>query len=468
MVPVLKSTRTHTRLATGHQISHHGSSWKTNDNLNESGGGVNDRVTTGFDHKGVPPSRVKYPISFLSSHNWLKLSQVYDSSTLTSSALKTMYGFTSPHTAAASGPWIAQTPKIPQLGFNTDSPQQTTIFSGERGDPEACIFVANLNSSKTDQQLRWGIIQFFSAWGPILHAKVSRDMMGRTYSFVQFHTPEVAARAIADAQGKMFEDRPLRIEKAKVNRTLFIARLGNKLTQGSIEEAMLRSYLESFGPLQELTFMNNFIVASSRGCALARFRYRQDAIKAYTRTAMHPFQDFVVEWGVNCENLDDGNGASLYITNLPSDTLVSHLLDRFSKYGLIEHVELKNDKRFAFIRYSDPKAAAHCVAIENGAILSRYTIGVQFSNQSHGQASAPFRSTRVTAQRSASVEYPPLRVSNYVNIEPFPLPGPPPHSMRPLQPLSVPFSGTYPTVTSRPLDPHACQQTQFIGTTRNS
>ena len=55
-----------------------------------------------------------------------------------------------------------------------------------RGEPEACIFVASLSSKRSDRELHRDVMDHFGQWGKVLSAKVSRDAMGRPFSFVQF------------------------------------------------------------------------------------------------------------------------------------------------------------------------------------------------------------------------------------------------------------------------------------------
>ncbi|KAG0329004.1 hypothetical protein BG000_000254, partial [Podila horticola] len=100
-----------------------------------------------------------------------------------------------------------------------------------RGEPQACLFVASLCSTRTEAELVDSVTKHFSKWGPLLNIKVLKDWAGRPYSFVQFvHVPH-AQRAMAEAQNSVVDGRHIRIEQARVNRTLFILRIVRSTTE---------------------------------------------------------------------------------------------------------------------------------------------------------------------------------------------------------------------------------------------
>lgn len=111
------------------------------------------------------------------------------------------------------------------------------------------------------------------------------DSRNRPYAFVQYTTEKEAKRAIKNAQGALLNNRPIRCEHARVNRTLFFAPKFQEICPPTQE---LQAYLQSFGEIEE------FLQASKAPLPNAdefkdnewfvRFVYRDDATAAYTDT----------------------------------------------------------------------------------------------------------------------------------------------------------------------------------------
>lgn len=53
------------------------------------------------------------------------------------------------------------------------------------------------------------------------------DSKNRPYAFVQYQTEKEAKEAIKNAQGALLNNRPIRCEPARVNRTLFLTPKSN-------------------------------------------------------------------------------------------------------------------------------------------------------------------------------------------------------------------------------------------------
>ncbi|ODQ50537.1 RNA-binding domain-containing protein, partial [Saitoella complicata NRRL Y-17804] len=92
----------------------------------------------------------------------------------------------------------------------------------DRPKPSACLFVASLAASRTDEQLLASVSAHFAKWGPPLHVKVLKDPLQRPYAFVQFSNDEEATRAMTEAHNTVVDGRHIRVEKARVNRTIWI------------------------------------------------------------------------------------------------------------------------------------------------------------------------------------------------------------------------------------------------------
>eukprot|EP00842_Homolaphlyctis_polyrhiza_P001951 jgi/Hompol1/2757/HPOL_001451-RA len=145
-----------------------------------------------------------------------------------------------------------------------------------RGLPQACLFVASLTTAKTDTQLHNSITKKLSEWGELLNVKVMRDWLGRPYSFVQFKAIEDAERALAEANGIAIEGRKIRIERARVNRTLYIAKLDPSITEAEVE-----STVREYGEIEDMKLLHDASTGEFKHCGYFKYRFREDAIEAY-------------------------------------------------------------------------------------------------------------------------------------------------------------------------------------------
>lgn len=147
----------------------------------------------------------------------------------------------------------------------------------QRHDPKACLFVASLSSSRTEEHLHKSVTHHFEQWGPVAHVKVMTDCANRPYAFVQFVNVDDAQRAMMEAHDTVLDGRHIRIERAKVNRTIFLA----KFAKAFSKDDMMR-ILEKFGPIEDLVVLENLQTGESKGCGFVRFRFRDDAIYAFS------------------------------------------------------------------------------------------------------------------------------------------------------------------------------------------
>ncbi|ORX89985.1 hypothetical protein K493DRAFT_305307 [Basidiobolus meristosporus CBS 931.73] len=194
----------------------------------------------------------------------------------------------------------------------------STSHSIKRASPQGCIFVASLAASKTDEELHESVTKHFSKYGKLLNVKVLKDWKQRPYSFVQFENVHDAKRALTEAHHTILDGRHIRVEQARVNRTLFIAKISRSLNE------------------------ENYQTGRSKGCGFVKFCYRDDAIRAYSELRVN--SKWVVEWA---PNLERGSGqvdrTSVFIGQLNQKLVTQSLLeDKFGKYGKIELLNLVN------------------------------------------------------------------------------------------------------------------------------
>ncbi|KAF9976820.1 hypothetical protein BGZ73_007727 [Actinomortierella ambigua] len=204
-----------------------------------------------------------------------------------------------------------------------------------RGEPLACLFVASLSASRTDAQLFESVSNHFSQWGKLMHVKVLKDWMNRPYSFVQF------------------ED--------------------------------IRKILEEYGSVEDVSILHDSSPSGSRRYALARFAYRDDAIKAFVtlRASSH----WAVEWAPNTNTSSLLDRDAIFVGQLnPAQVTKEALRERFEQYGNIKGITLLNRGRlgtrapiaYAFIEYSSDREASEAIEHENNTEFQGHTISVQY------------------------------------------------------------------------------------------
>ncbi|KAJ3416298.1 hypothetical protein HDV05_002238 [Chytridiales sp. JEL 0842] len=249
-----------------------------------------------------------------------------------------------------------------------------------KGLPQACLFVASLSSARTDDQLLESVTTHFRQWGPLSNVKVLKDWLSRPYAFVQFDSVEDAARALVEAHNTVIDNRHIRVEQARVNRTLFIAKFNRS------QPDQVREVLQRYGPIEDLTLLQDYQTGKSKGCGFVKYCFREDAIKAFL--GLRQSQKWVVEWAAN---LDRGSveldTRSVFVGQLNQGIVTQSLLEeKFGVYGEIENIQLINrhphglDSRpaFAFIRFVHEDSAEKAVEQENAKQWLDRTIRVQF------------------------------------------------------------------------------------------
>ncbi len=88
---------------------------------------------------------------------------------------------------------------------------------------------------------------------------------------------EEAQRALVEAHHTIVDGRHIRIEQARVNRTLFLAKFDKNLSEDEI-----RTIIRQYGPIEELTILHNHETGKNKGCGFVKYSFREDAIAAFT------------------------------------------------------------------------------------------------------------------------------------------------------------------------------------------
>ncbi|TPX38357.1 hypothetical protein SmJEL517_g00344 [Synchytrium microbalum] len=351
--------------------------------------------------------------------------------------------------AAESNSQHVRTPEVPP------APSEEEVLEPEhpKGLPAACLFVASLSSSRTDEQLQESVSKHFEQWGTLLHVKVLKDVMSRPYSFVQFENPDDAKRALAAAHSTTVDGRRIRVEQARVNRTLFIARFARHAADTSVQshERFLMDCLTRFGPVEDLTVVNDDF-GRSRNCAYVKFAFRDDAIRAFIGVRRN--HRWICEWcesNLNMsisteypERADTGrNGQyvdynSIFVGNLTPKVTYQLLEQRFGEYGSITgmrlHDAVKNGATntkpaHAFVTYKEEESAYRAVEDTNGQTWIDRPLKVQLK-ESPGNRPQPYMNQQhlqTSAQAAPLAPLPPhMMPPIYMNQQYQNYPPPPP------------------------------------------
>lgn len=101
----------------------------------------------------------------------------------------------------------------------TRSPSTPSNDDRSRSDeePDGCLFVASLVSTRSPQEIENILSNFFSRWGDVVAVRSLRDWLQRPFAFVQFKDPKDAQKALVEAHKTICDGREIRVEAARVN-----------------------------------------------------------------------------------------------------------------------------------------------------------------------------------------------------------------------------------------------------------
>merc|ERR1712232_1253850 len=243
----------------------------------------------------------------------------------------------------------------------------------------------------------------FGKYGEILKIKLLKDHVSRPYAFVQFSEADDASDAIEQTKGITVNDRRLRVERARVNRTLFIAKISRQM-----QDDQLKEIVEEYGEVESVTIIKNHQTNRSKGCGFVKFAFREDAVYALSELKNNIQHKWVVEWATSNNDpeslrVDKNN---IFVGGLnPQEITDEKLNERFSAYGEIESLTLVNRENntdidqeennlsspspndptisrqrnaFAFIRYKDESYSAAAIKEQNGIEWLGKRIRVQY------------------------------------------------------------------------------------------
>ncbi|KAJ3416301.1 hypothetical protein HDV05_002241 [Chytridiales sp. JEL 0842] len=261
--------------------------------------------------------------------------------------------------------------------------------------PQGCIFAANLNSSRTDEQLYESVYKHFSQWGELQSVKVERDeKKTKPFAFIQFVRIADAKRALLESPNTIIDNRAIRVEKANVHRTLFIHKFGKAMTYDQIYKL-----LEQFGPVEDLTLLHLRNRTETRGPGFVKFFTREDAIKAFLQLKRQ--YKWTVDWSTNVNRQEvEIDKSSIFVGKINQEAVtIEALREKFGRYGAMEVCQLVNKfpfgpgarPAFAFIRYVESESAELAIQEENGTRWLDKIIKVQYREKAYREALAEAR-----------------------------------------------------------------------------
>ncbi|KAI4851488.1 hypothetical protein E4T44_02103 [Aureobasidium sp. EXF-8845] len=232
--------------------------------------------------------------------------------------------------------------------------------------PSACIFVANLDRTRSGLDLTEAVKDAFAEIGPCW-VKVRFDRKNIPAAFVQFQTDEEAAKANALLHGTRIFGRPCRIKNARAPRTVFVSRRD----QADLFVPEAKYHLEQYGKIEHFwtpshteramynlpagAFMRFELFQS---CQIASRALRNHETLVFTLAQTEKRQPAPTSYNTILPEIVPN---AIYVGDLPYDIDQNTLLLIFSHYGRISTVEVRKTQKkelaYAFIYFEKDDAA---------------------------------------------------------------------------------------------------------------
>ncbi|CAO3649650.1 unnamed protein product [Mucor fragilis] len=277
--------------------------------------------------------------------------------------------------------------------FQTPENQCISSDGQKKENPAACVFVASLNKDLKDADLKTSVYEHFLKWGHIMSVKVFKDWLKRPYAFVQYEAVDDCKQALKEAPKTSINGRRIRCEPARVNRSICLVSLNQPFNKRHVSNV-----LSEYGEIEDMNILQPHGKFHS---IIIKFKYRDDAIKAYMELKFpkknllneRSRQQWFVEWAayLSSDNVYGVCGTAcrldkhaIFIGNLPESVNEEDLFIKFTTYGHILDIHLirkpvfRNTykKVFAFVKYQSEKETAEAIDAENGALYKDKIIRV--------------------------------------------------------------------------------------------
>ncbi|KAK5654434.1 hypothetical protein OQA88_7345 [Cercophora sp. LCS_1] len=230
-----------------------------------------------------------------------------------------------------------------------------TIDAQSRYHPDACIFVANLLGTASDEALEAAVTRVFSRYG-VCFVKVRRDgTKSMPVAFCQFTVIEHARNALGNAQGALIFDRPCRVEPARTNSRWFMI---HRRDRGRVSAHHIRGIMGQYGDIAEI------LVLDERSCnelgitsgVRVRFHRLNQLTNINSAAGNHPEYHIDMlgefrkhskeEFALLYMKKYEAFRRSIFVGGLPSDAYEREIGRHFGRF----------DHPFAFVEYADALA----------------------------------------------------------------------------------------------------------------
>ncbi|CAH0046406.1 unnamed protein product [Clonostachys solani] len=280
----------------------------------------------------------------------------------------------------------------------------------------ACIFVANLASNVSDEELEEEVVAVFEKFGKAF-VKLRRDTRNMPYAFVQYTSDNDAQRAFENAQGIKISDRCCRVEKAKANLS--------KRSGEAISEEEAGRLLRPLGQLSEVTPLDwetqrKFGLPPSMRIQFTLFDSGRDPVRAfkdhrfYRVTSLELNKAPVAANSVNAKR-ELVNKRSVFIGDLPPNSSEEELREMAIGCGKVLAVKVRTRSYvgsteeicFAFVEFESAESVQDMIAAYDGIELRGHRLRLQ-QRQSRTIMSSddPFTPTPGRAKPRAAVSTP--------------------------------------------------------------
>ncbi|PNS19677.1 hypothetical protein CAC42_7521 [Sphaceloma murrayae] len=241
--------------------------------------------------------------------------------------------------------------------------------------PDACIFVANLPRMAEDVHIKSDLEISFARYGTV-YVKVRRDQTNLPVAFVQFTTTRAAQVALESGHGIQVAGRPIRMEKAKCDRTLLCShKYQDELSADDIHA--IRELVEKFGPVDTIYRVpqdDKSLYYLPEGVWI-RFKLYGSCQDAYKRLCRHTkyrfelFRDRSPKFrlrpypsskvpsapastqqahplvGIKGLHQSFRFGSIIFVDGLPTTSTKAQLYDLFSHFGTIVYIHIHQEMK---------------------------------------------------------------------------------------------------------------------------
>ncbi|KEF57661.1 uncharacterized protein A1O9_05579 [Exophiala aquamarina CBS 119918] len=269
-------------------------------------------------------------------------------------------------------------------GYGGYLPRQDRVRAGPSSSnaqglypPSALLFVANLSSHRTTEQLEVSCQQIFTVFGPCF-VKVRLDRNKHPFAFVQYENSDDAAAAVEGSLNLNIDGRRIRVERAKAERAVILSKMNGDI----VTEEEARRMLERFGPIELMAPTqrmdhprNNLQGAISLLTVIKGFPHHTSGFVLILAPPLEPRVRYNKTGSPIVRGFTTPRSAvdqkSIFVGNLPEGTTRQDLHTLFEDFGTIIQVNVirkvfSDDavNNFGFVEFSTVQEAEHASNIE--------------------------------------------------------------------------------------------------------